>query len=221
MGLTKDDIKNKRGFYLLPTIRGRFSKNRNTNKIRELVENVKTIEVKHLKVVTFRSAKPPKSFNRSRVFKIKLPKKLQMIYDKEFYKMEVSVESDNSLHRVHFPDGIPETLKGIGFGYKIYYKLLQTFDYISSADGASDEANNVWAKLVLDNNVHTVLLDSNVIVFKKSLPKYKKVKIFKKFLCVHCFEEEIELNKNLIVDQDLIDALEIPSKFKNPRHNRN
>ena len=223
MGLEADKIKNKRNFYLIPTIKERIKvlKSGNKIKVKSLVENVKNLTLKQIFVRTLRNGKPSKVIKRTREFEIKLPKNLHTKFRKQFWKMGVTIESDHYSHRVHFPEGIPNELKGFGFGYKIYSKLLQTFDYISSADGASDEAKQVWAKLVLNQNVHSVMTNDNVLVMKKSLSKAKKTRIFKKFIAVHCFDDEIKTNRNVLIDDKLIQLLDIPTEFKNPRYGRN
>ena len=61
----------------------------------------------------------------------------------------IDVETDN-LNQIHF-GGIPEGLKGVGVGKKMYTALLYKVGYISCSIGkSSDSAQNVWASLVKD-----------------------------------------------------------------------
>jgi hypothetical protein len=51
--------------------------------------------------------------------------------------------------RSHFPnDGIPNNLKGIGLGYKLYRGLLKQAGYISSNRLGSNEKDNAWGSML-------------------------------------------------------------------------
>ena len=51
--------------------------------------------------------------------------------------------------RSHFPnDGVPNNLKGIGLGYKLYRGLLKHAGYISSNRLGSNEKDNAWGSLL-------------------------------------------------------------------------
>jgi hypothetical protein len=64
-------------------------------------------------------------------------------------------------NRVHFQEGVPNFLQGLGVGYKIYQALVSEVDYISTRDDASPSAMNLWRKLVRDNAHYGVVFNTH------------------------------------------------------------
>jgi hypothetical protein len=70
----------------------------------------------------------------------------------------------DSASRTHFPNsGIPEYLRGIGLGKKLYRALIESIPYAKSQGNASEEAQYVWASLLFKQTDPTM----NVFVFTK------------------------------------------------------
>lgn len=57
------------------------------------------------------------------------------------------------LNRVHFQTGLPESLKGIGLGYKLYKALIYHLGWGCSEQNATPEAQKVWEKLFTDADI--------------------------------------------------------------------
>ena len=129
--------------------------------------------------------------------------------DKHNWSFYIMIEKFN-YNRTHFENPLPLYLKGIGFGYKIYRKLADELGFISSDSSTSSQARLVWTKLISDDNLNTIILSDNVLVINKSLSIIKKKEIVGDFLKV-MYEalgyNKLTLNKNLIIDNDLLKEL--------------
>ena len=47
---------------------------------------------------------------------------------------------------------LPNILRGLNVGYKIYKLIIQKFDYLTSDYGVKPEARNIWYKLMVDKD---------------------------------------------------------------------
>jgi hypothetical protein len=76
---------------------------------------------------------------------------------------EIHLELEN-FNRIHIIDGIPETLKDIGLGYKIYKALFRKFEYLSSDSyDANSNAKRIWDKIRKDSDYYTFLRGNRVL----------------------------------------------------------
>jgi DNA-binding MltR family transcriptional regulator len=68
-------------------------------------------------------------------------------------------------------NGLPDFIKGIGLGKKIYKKLIKDLGYISSFNGyePSVESSMVWRSIAKDEEVFTFTDDENIISFWNEL----------------------------------------------------
>lgn len=57
------------------------------------------------------------------------------------------------LNRIHYQTGLPEQLKGIGLGYKLYKALIYHLGWGCSEQNATLEAQKVWMKLFQDPDI--------------------------------------------------------------------
>jgi hypothetical protein len=57
------------------------------------------------------------------------------------------------LNRIHYQTGLPEQLKGIGLGYKLYKSLIYKLGWGCSEQNATIEAQRVWEKLFTDSEI--------------------------------------------------------------------
>jgi hypothetical protein len=71
------------------------------------------------------------------------------------------------LNRIDIMNGLPNFMKGIGLGKKIYKKLIKDFNYISTFDGyePSIDSSMVWESLAKDDDIFTFTNDENIICF--------------------------------------------------------
>jgi len=57
------------------------------------------------------------------------------------------------LNRIHFENGLPKELLGIGLGFKLYRALIEHLKYACSEANATDAAKRIWDKLFSDNTL--------------------------------------------------------------------
>lgn len=94
--------------------------------------------------------------------------------------------------RSHFPGGIPNNLRGIGLGKKLYLALVRAVGYISSNLAGSREKDSVWASMVQakrnpdgtysNDDLHAIVGQSNWMVFDKSMSNENLIRIVHKFI---------------------------------------
>jgi len=74
-------------------------------------------------------------------------------------------------------------LRGCFLGYKLYKYLIDKYGFITSAIGLSDDAKNIWYKLMLDNELYcfssnvisgVISKDKDNIFIKECLDRLKK-----------------------------------------------
>jgi hypothetical protein len=108
----------------------------------------------------------------------------QRIFGDGYDDIYLEVELDKDLlNRIDIMNGLPNFMKGIGLGKKIYKKLIKDFGFISSFDGyePSIDSSMVWRSLSTDNEIFTFTNDENIISFWNDLNYdiiIKKLKIF-------------------------------------------
>jgi hypothetical protein len=80
--------------------------------------------------------------------------------------LQIELDS-NMLNRIDIMNGLPNFMKGIGLGKKIYKKLIKDFNYISTFDGyePSIDSSMVWESLAKDDDIFTFTNDENIICF--------------------------------------------------------
>jgi hypothetical protein len=80
--------------------------------------------------------------------------------------LQIELDS-NMLNRIDIMNGLPNFMKGIGLGKKIYKKLIKDFNYISTFDGyePSIDSSMVWESLDKDDDIFTFTNDENIICF--------------------------------------------------------
>ena len=80
--------------------------------------------------------------------------------------LQIELDS-NMLNRIDIMNGLPNFMKGIGLGKKIYKKLIKDFNYISTFDGyePSIDSSMVWESLAKDDDIFIFTNDENIICF--------------------------------------------------------
>lgn len=85
-------------------------------------------------------------------------------------------------NRIHFGDGIPGSMRGLGIGYRIYKSFVKLLGWASSADNASPESQYIWFLLCQDPDHEVILVKNRVMVVRKDLNEKKKISIISDFL---------------------------------------
>jgi len=80
--------------------------------------------------------------------------------------LEIELDQD-MLNRIDIINGLPNFIKGIGLGRKIYKKIIKDFGFISSFDGyePSLDSSMVWESIAKDKEIFTFTNNENIISF--------------------------------------------------------
>lgn len=89
-------------------------------------------------------------------------------YDDLFLQVELDQEN---LNRIDIINGLPNFMKNLGLGKKIYKKLIKDFGFISSFTGFSHslDSDMVWKSIATDKEIFTFSNDNNLISFWSGL----------------------------------------------------
>ena len=84
--------------------------------------------------------------------------------------LEIELDKD-ILNKIDIINDLPNFMKGLGLGKKIYKKLIYDFGYISSFNGyePSLDSSMVWESLARDSDLFTFSNDENLISFWNDL----------------------------------------------------
>jgi hypothetical protein len=88
---------------------------------------------------------------------------------------QITISTEGGLNRTHFPDGIPNSLKGLGLGYIIYEGFIRHLGYASSKIDASYEARKVWSRIAKDPDFMGMISDNMILVFRKDFENKEEV----------------------------------------------
>ena len=118
-----------------------------------------------------------------KVYKIRFPKECESelsLGDRGTYVTIEPVEN-----RIHFPKGIPESLRGKKLGTLIYLAMIKKLGYVTSSMGNSAEIRMVWSDILSNpkykNDVMSLVLQKQILVFDKDTNEDVK-KIFNDFV---------------------------------------
>jgi len=80
--------------------------------------------------------------------------------------LEIEIDKKN-LNKIDIINSLPNFMKNIGLGKKIYKKIIKDFEFISSFDGyePSLDSSMVWESLANDKEIFTFTNDENIISF--------------------------------------------------------
>lgn len=120
------------------------------------------------------------------------------------FDFEISVGL-NEFNRVHFNKSLPNILRGVGLGYKIYKALAFKLGYLSSDNTASFSAQSVWYYLIQDPDFNYILCKNFVFIIKRNLPTDQKINIVLDYIKNYdwLFEDESEFD----IDDELVKEL--------------
>lgn len=94
------------------------------------------------------------------------------IFGDGYDDLYLEIELDKKyLNKIDIMNGLPNFMKGIGLGKKIYKKLIKDFGFISSFNGyePSLDSSMVWRSLATDKEIFTFSNDENLISFWNEL----------------------------------------------------
>ena len=96
--------------------------------------------------------------------------------------LEIEIDSE-LFNRIDIINGLPNFMKGIGLGKKVYKKLIKDFNYISSFNGyePSIDSSMVWNSLACDDDIFTFSKGENIISFWKGYNYEKIITILRNF----------------------------------------
>lgn len=120
-------------------------------------------------------------------------------YDEMFLNIQLD---ESNLNRIDIINGLPNFLKNIGLGKKIYKKLIKDLGYVSSFSGyePSLDSSMVWKSIVSDNDMFSFTNNENIISFWNDLDKdfiIDKLKIFFEY------KGKIQIDKDFLKKYDL------------------
>lgn len=129
-------------------------------------------------------------------------------YDDIYLEIEIDSEL---LNRIDIINGLPNFMKGIVLGKKIYKKLIKDFGFISSFNGyePSLESSMVWRSLATDSEIFTFTNDDNIISFWSDLDYnliIQKLKLFYQKKGKIQIDDDF-LKKNELSEKELISLI--------------
>lgn len=91
---------------------------------------------------------------------------------------DLSVNTSNDMfNEINLDFVLPDALKGLNIGYKIYKLMVKEFDYITSRYGLSPFAKNIWYKFLVDADYFCFTSKTHSGVIYKQISNDKIFKI--------------------------------------------
>lgn len=108
---------------------------------------------------------------------------MNKIFQDGYKDMFLEIKLSGIFNQLDILNGLPNFMKKLGLGQKIYKKLIKDFDYISSFYGIkpSIDSDMVWDKIADDKEIFTFLNDNNIICFWSDYKYENIIKILKEF----------------------------------------
>ena len=121
-------------------------------------------------------------------------------------QLDVEIDTD-TLNKIDIINGLPNFIKGLGLGKKLYKKLIKDLDYISSFSGGDTNLNSsmVWKSISKDKDLFTFCNDDNIISFWNEF-NYDKI-------IIKLREFYYKRGNNMVFDEDFM------KKYKLNREN--
>lgn len=111
----------------------------------------------------------------------------------------------NNFNQIHIYDGIPLSFQKLGLGKKIFLKILDEVNFISTQkDLISEDAANIFLSFSNDKKLYSFQSDTKNIIFKSIMNIDKIQKIVNEF-----FE-----NEKYDVDDDFEEKIKINEKYE-------
>jgi len=93
-------------------------------------------------------------------------------------KITINTEG-HPTNRIHFPSGIPDSLRGSGIGYIIYEAFIKYLRWGSSQPNASSLAQVVWSKLAEDPDFYSFVIEINNDTYVYAISKETALSVYK------------------------------------------
>jgi len=105
------------------------------------------------------------------------------IFQDGYRDMNLEVELSGDFNQIDIMNGLPNFMKGIGLGKKVYKKMMKDYNYISSFNGnnPSKDSDMVWKSIASDKDVYIFMNDDNIICFWNEYEYDKIVEKLKEF----------------------------------------
>lgn len=99
--------------------------------------------------------------------------------------LEIDLDKNN-FNRIDIINGLPNFMKKLELGKKVYKKLIKDFNYISSFYGYSPsiDSDMVWDSILDDNDIYSFTNDDNIISFYNDFNYDEIITILKQFYLV-------------------------------------
>jgi hypothetical protein len=81
-------------------------------------------------------------------------------------------------NRIHFPSGVPHSLRGSGLGYIIYESFIKYLGWGSSQPNASSLAQVIWSKLVEDPDFYSFVIEINNDTYVYAISKETSLSVY-------------------------------------------
>ena len=116
--------------------------------------------------------------------------------------------NENKLNIIDLFFDLPLILRGLNFGYKIYKFIINKFEYITSDYGTTNEARNIWYKLMIDSDYYcfTSKICSGVICKNLSDDRIKNILAEIKNKINFVYKEQYD---NLIFDEKIKEKMKL------------
>lgn len=121
----------------------------------------------------------------AKLFRIKhIPNILNKIFQDGYRDLFLEIEIHNDIfNKIDILNGLPNFLKNLGLGKKIYKKLIKDFNYISSFSGyePSEDSDMTWNSILDDHEIFSFCNDNNIISFWYEVPYDEIINILSSF----------------------------------------
>lgn len=133
---------------------------------------------------------------------------MNKIFQDGYRDIFLHIELHGIFNQIHIMNGLPNFIKNIGLGYKIYKKMIRDFNYLSSFYGVepSIDSDMTWDSILNDKEIYSFTNDDNIICFWYETEYEKIINKLKEFFK---YDGDIRvdddfLNNNNITDDDFL-----------------
>jgi len=142
---------------------------------------------------------------------------MNKIFQDGYRDIFLEITLKGKFNQIDILNGLPNFMKGLGLGQKIYKKLIKDFNFISSFYGVepSIDSDMVWNKIVDDKEIYSFINDNNFVSFWndiefdtiiKKLKEFYKIsgnKIYDNDFCIKYNMTQEELEKIIVINEKI------------------
>ncbi|MCK9445510.1 hypothetical protein M0Q50_01285 [bacterium] len=132
---------------------------------------------------------------------------IDKIFQSGYRDMNLEIKLSGEFNQIDIMNGLPNFMKGLGLGKKIYRKMIKDYNYVSSFNGfnPSRDSDLVWNSIATnDKDIYIFMNDDNIICFWNEYEFDKiveKLKDFYKIKGVMTFDDDFLLRYELDDDK--------------------